>query len=154
MKIKEKIINYLEKKYLTEKKKKIDEVYYEQLRELKLLFNRKTIREVLWEMVFEYDFKEPVNLKERYRIYAKLNSDSDFTKLFKSKYFKNYQAFFNAKNDEERNILKGRIAELEDIILSMNDAKSKLDNWEQVEKIQEKKIILKSDIREKILINN
>jgi len=153
-KITNKLINWLEKIYLKDKKEKLDELYNEQLRQLKELFKHKTIKEILWEMVFEYDFKEPVNLKERYRIYSKLNSDIDYLKLFKSKYFKNYQAYFNAKSEEERNILKGRLAELEDIILSMNDAKNKLDNWEQIEKLQEKKIVLKSDIREKILINN
>jgi len=150
----EKITNYLITKYLQEKKKKIDELYGEQLRELKALFDKRMIKQVLWEMVFEYDFKEPINRKERYRIYAKMNSDGDFLKLFKSKYFKNHLAYLNASNDEERNILKGRMLELEDTLKSMLDARYFLDNWEQIEKLDNKKIKLKSDIREKILINN
>lgn len=149
-----KLTNYLINKYEQEKKKKIDELYSEQLKELKLLFDKRTIRQVLWEMTFEYDFKQPINLKERYRIYSKLNGDGDFVKLFKSKYFKNNIAYIHAVNDEERDILKGRMLEIEDTIKSMIDAKHFLDNWEQIEKLEAKKIKLKSDIREKILITN
>jgi hypothetical protein len=150
MTIKQRIINWFIDKQTEEL---IRKVRTERIDELEKLFDKKTIKEVLWEMVFTYDIVAPIDLHKRYTIYAKLNSDPDFKLLFKSKYAKNYMAYFNAKNDEDRNILKGRMLELIDITQTMDVAKDKLENWDEVEKLKSKKLILKKDIQENILTN-
>jgi len=152
--MKRKLINWLLSRYWKEKKEDIDKLYWEYIDELKELFNKRTIREVLWELMFTYDISEPINIRERYIIYSRMNNDEGIMKLLKSKYAKNYMAYFNSSNDNERNILKGRMLEIQDIIATMEVAKEKLDNWEEVERIQSKKIILKKDIQQNILTNS
>jgi len=145
-----KLTNWLLNKYKHKELSKIETAihnYYERMME------SRTIKEVLWEMVFTYDIAPPVNLKERYKIYKKLNADEDFFKLFKSKYSTNYKAFFLAKTDEDKWVLKGRMLELLDTLNTMDVAAGKLDNWAEVEKINEKKITLKKDLQEKFLTN-
>jgi len=152
-----KLTNWLLNRYQKDAKEKYDlmviDEWEDELDKFRKLFSQKTIREILWEMVFTYDIAPPVNLKERYKIYKKLNSDKDFFKLFKSKYSTNYKAFFMAKTDEEKWILKGRMLELLDTLNTMDIAKGKLDNWDEVEKINSKKITLKKDLQEKFLTN-
>lgn len=147
------LTNWFIKKYAEEQKKKIDEIYSNELKILFELFKKRTIREVLWDMMFEYDYREPVNRKQRYIIYSKLNSDPEVSLLLKSRYSKNYAAYFNAEG-KQQDYLKGRMLEIQDFINCLETAQDRINNWDQYEKVNEKKIILKKDLNNLLLNNN
>ncbi len=152
-KIINKLTNWILNKYATEQKKKLDDIYNHELKVLFELFKKNTLREVLWEMMFEYDYKEPVNRKQRYIIYARMNSDPEIKLLLKSRYSKNYAAYFNAEG-KQQDYLKGRMLEIQDFINCLETAQDRLSNWDQYEKINEKKIVLKRDLNNILLNNN
>jgi inorganic triphosphatase YgiF len=131
----------------------VEEIYQHKLMELFELFKGKNLVEILWEMVFTYEFSEPIDLKERYKVYARMNSDDGIIKLLRGKYSKNYQAYFNARNDEERNILKGRMAEIMDIFNSMSVASDRLAEWDKTSKVRENTVKLRKDLNN-LLLNN
>ena len=153
MKIINQLTSYLLNKYSTKLKYEKDIIWDNEISIIRGLFRNQTLREVLWEMVFTFDIQEPINLKQRYNIYVKMNSDPDILLLLKSRYSKNYQAYFSAKDKSEQDILKGRMLEIQNTINCMETASDRLNNWDKYEKVNEKKIVLKKDINEKILNN-
>jgi len=98
----------------------------------------ETVRLALFRRLFPIDYKEPLEEKRRFEIYSKLNHDS-FIKLFKSRYTRSYEAFFLAKTDEDRDQLKGRILEIQNIIDMCVRADEVLANWDRRMKVIESK---------------
>lgn len=124
----------------------------EEIKTLLAAIRGKGLHNLVWELYFSEDIIDPLSRKETYRIYAKMGIDPEITKLFKSRYSRCYIAYIKAKDDLERNLLKGRMLELEMAIRIMGEAHDRLQNWEEIEKVEAKKIKMRDTLHQEIII--
>lgn len=97
------------------------------------------LRRMLFEYVFPLDFK---NMEERRRweVYYRIGKATSIINLLKSRYTRAYQAFTQAHDDKEREQLRGRIMEVENLIDQAESSGDVLANWEDSQKrLREKK---------------
>lgn len=124
------------------------------IEELKRMIQKDGLRDVLFEMMFPFDYQEPIDLKERYRIFSEMSKNKDIMKLLQSRYTRNYQAYFSAKDNEERFILKGRMLELQDMIRTIPISSKIYGEWDKYKEESKIKANIKKGIKKYFGDNN
>lgn len=143
-----KTTKYLTDKLLTNFKKQLEKqilIEYDDVQGnliLERLIEREPperLRTLLFKKVFPLDFKDVPEERRRFEVYARIAKATSILDLFRSRYTRTYEAFVQAKTDEEREQLKGRILECSNIIDQALLAPNVLADWDNYqEKLSER----------------